>query len=356
MIFKDFGVTRDAGETVDVGVDAGVCSDDLLTDPFNCGSCDHDCLGADCVDGRCLSQELLPDQSGTQGLIAFEGRLFWVTLSGEVSSCIPERCEASWQIHIAGERSPVAIAVTDTQLFWSNADFPSQANARVMACTRGDCSQTADFVVRRAPEIVLDLIVDRGRLFYSAANQNSGSLRSCEVERCEATDTLMLASLAEPLDIAVDEERVYWVERAGRRVASCGREGCIVPEIIASEQAGPVSLALVATHVYWVNQQGGSVMRCPKAGCGGGPETIVSGVDAPSGVAVDDRFVYWTSFTAGKIQYCAKEGCAQAQDLATGQLNPLTNTQDQKAVYWSNFGDGQTTAGAAIAGSANPPR
>lgn len=97
-----------------------------------------------------------------------------------------------------------------------------------------------------------------------------------------------------------------------RRLSCAGERA---PEVLATEQAGPVSLALDETHVYWVNQQGGSVMRCPKVGCGEGPQTVILGIDSPSGIVVDDRNVYWT-----------------------------------------NFGDRQTTEGAAIVRVAKPPR
>jgi sugar lactone lactonase YvrE len=70
------------------------CTSDFDTDPFNCGSCGHDCYGGDCSEGRCQFEQLWSSNAMmnrfAQGVAIANDRVVWVcdagTLSLEVTS------------------------------------------------------------------------------------------------------------------------------------------------------------------------------------------------------------------------------------------------------------------------------
>ncbi|MEQ9322851.1 MAG: hypothetical protein RIF41_27045, partial [Polyangiaceae bacterium] len=90
------------GTTSSGGGGAGGCDADLQTDPLNCGTCDHDCLGGACSSGECEAV-LLADGFTSGGAIDVEdGMVFWAESTG-ISQVPADGSGSSSQLIAAGE-------------------------------------------------------------------------------------------------------------------------------------------------------------------------------------------------------------------------------------------------------------
>jgi len=107
------------------------------------------------------------------------------------------------------------------------------------------------------------------------------------------TPTVIVSGLKAPVDIAVDETHVYWVEDDGLfRVELSGG----VPQNLSQTRGR--RLALTQSHVYFIagdgtNPVGDALMRVPKQG--GHLGIIIS--EGASDLAIDEMSVYWTRQT-----------------------------------------------------------
>jgi hypothetical protein len=129
---------------------------------------------------------------------------------------------------------------------------------------------------------------------------------------CWDAPCLVYGGLDMPAAITSDSARVYWVETgsgpANGAVRACPLDGCPDggPFVYAAGLAQPMQIAVDENNVYFslagtgAPDGGAAVEWCPKAGCNGTPGVLAQAV-APDGIAVFGGFVYWTDLGDGSV-------------------------------------------------------
>ncbi len=103
------------------------------------------------------------------------------------------------------------------------------------------------------------------------------------------------------------------------------------PVALASGQAAPVEMAIDETNIYWLNIAGTKgVMTVPIAG---GTPVQVAPASSPFGLAVDGTTVY---FTDGDTIFGVPRGGGTPVSLATNQNFPFELAVDATTLYWSS--------------------
>jgi hypothetical protein len=98
---------------------------DLDTDPHHCGACDHDCGAALCTNGRCAAEVLYDNPSDTVvgtavGIAVDADNMYWAADPTGIMMMPKDR--SSPARHIASVNHPIAVAVDDARVYWSQAD------------------------------------------------------------------------------------------------------------------------------------------------------------------------------------------------------------------------------------------
>jgi len=135
-----------------------------------------------------------------------------------------------------------------------------------------------------------------------------------------------------PMDLAADEESVYWVDFGDGRVLKAAFDGGRVT-LLAKDQAGPYSIAVDDTYVYWTNLDDGSVNRVAKQG--GDILRIAEGQAYPGSIAVAEGEVFWGNLGDGDLNAVSIDGRG-LRTLVTSQTFSSEIVADGKYLYWSN--------------------
>jgi hypothetical protein len=136
-----------------------------------------------------------------------------------------------------------------------------------------------------------------------------------------------------PLDLTVDDQRVYWTDTGAGTISSVPLSGGSVVTI-ASGQSKPLRVAVDATHAYWANNLGGAIMRAPKDGQGA-PEVVVA-ITSPEIFALAGDYVYVA--TSNHVDRVLKTGgtFSTFSTVMGAQNDTLTFTEiaaDDTAIY-----------------------
>jgi hypothetical protein len=188
--------------------------------------------------------------------------------------------------------------------------------------------------------------------------------------------TTLASGLEGDRSIAVDANRVYWVEgwvcpsdggpcdpQSGS-VKSVALQGRSVTTL-ASFQDSPWGIAIDQNNVYWTNEgrldqsyASPAVLSVPLSG--GTPVTLATGQSDYRGIAVDATHVYWVTagtagnnYTDGTVMRVPIAGGAPTT-LATGQATPRAIAVDATNVYWTDEGTPPSYADGAVMRLAKP--
>jgi hypothetical protein len=257
--------------------DASGCPADTQTDPSNCGTCGHNCLGGACQAGACQPVVLVSGTSlGVSSFAIDSTSVYWtqastgsggpIPPSGIVSKCPIAGCTSPPTTLATAQAYPQGIWVGGPNLYWLDDNA-----ATLMQCSV-DCN-------------------DNAMTFHQWSGIGPGGFA--------ATATGAFLS-------------------SGGIVYECPASGCASPATFASGQATPVDIVLSGADVYWINggtltggkavqYVDGGVMTCPVEGCDGGPTTLASGLSYPSGLAVNGTTAYWAQ--GNSIFACSITGC-----------------------------------------------
>ncbi len=150
---------------------------------------------------------------------------------------------------------------------------------------------------------------------------------------------VLLAREGSPAWLAVDGERVFWVETPFAFVqpekgqilgfdASAGGE----VDVLASDH-NAFDLAADASYLYWTDLLEGesAILRVPRAG--GVVETVVGRGDGPDWFAIADDSVYWLSAETSSVLRSPKVGGA-SEVLAVDQQAPSRIRVRGKTLVW----------------------
>jgi hypothetical protein len=160
--------------------------------------------------------------------------------------------------------------------------------------------------------------------------------QACVDSRCEP---LVLASGGvEPIDIAVDDTTVYWVDPGARKVMTVPVGGGNASLFIEADPPfSPRSIALGSGNVYYTDS---GLEMIVLTSLDDAFEILAEGRTYPLDIAADAANVYWTSADQGTVMKVAIDGSSDAVALAEGQESPLGLVVDATHVYWTNSADG----------------
>jgi hypothetical protein len=320
------------------------CSGDLSSDPKNCGTCGHDCLGGTCAMSACQPVVLATGQNDPL-IVALDGsNVYWTTYGnlsgtdlGDVWECAKAGCAMSPKNLVPNANIPYGLSVVGATLYYDTYG----ANT-VMSCTLPGCA-TPDMLASstNGPN---GLGATTTGVYW--VDYLGNTLDSCALPGCGSGPTALATGLSSPGWLALDETSVYFTSTT--TVESCSLAGCGgTPAVLWAGALDAEGVAVDATSIYWVDYMAGTVNSCPLAGCSGTTTVLAKNQSNPIDVAVDAASVYWvTSTTAGAVLRCPLAGCGGSGPvtMASGQSSPGALAVDDVAVYWVNdgaFGDGE---------------
>lgn len=216
--------TLEPEAALDGGTESGVasgpaCSPDILTDPKNCGRCDHDCLGGACVGGECAGVPVVAAYAGDFAI--WDGHVYFV------------ESNALKRIGVSGGAVEVLAAV------------PAYAGNRA------------------------EVLADATGAYVLSWDPKHGSLRRVPLHG--GAPVVLATHLHEPSQLVADATHLYWVNSwdshepaSGRgRICRVSRTGGAV-EVVAAEQFLPVHLVVDGPDVYF--ESVADILRVPKRG------------------------------------------------------------------------------------------
>jgi hypothetical protein len=331
---SDGGVPRD-GATMpssDAGVDA--CATAVFaTDPKNCGTCGHDCMGGTCSGGVCQPFLVGNADASASSIAANANGIYWVTKGGtQVVSCPSGGCVGSPSVLAASLTGTVALTAVGADLavldYNDLQHVTTPAGASVIIYPTGNpgisnssvlCGDDTAFVYFQTQingnQTAMRILVDGGSVLPGdyVFNNNLATV-GCGAGHFSymlygSPDTIY--ACAEPAD--------------------CGTTSSIIP----GQGSGTVQLATTATDIFFIRANPGTLNSCPiKTGCAS--PTVLKTATGIDGVAVDDTYVYFTNSTEGSVSRCTQDGCAASLTvLAKNQINPHALVVTKDAVYWA---------------------
>lgn len=353
----DGGVTAEGGSDGDGAADAGCVADaDHGSDPLNCGSCGHSCLGGSCKDGRCEAFALASGKGCPTGIAVYDDEVYWtewdvpnVPSSGRIGRVLLSTREVTVMAETA--TIPAQIAVDQNAVYWSENSTKIEPDsgfwdghiwkiARNQVGEPGDAGAPA--ALRFGDHTLGTLALSSTDVYYTgyhvlnrvskdgtgwaevspylaqaggvAADQTGAfftDVQDASVWSLRGGDASLLVSGSDmsPLGLAVDSHSVYWTNAfpsggdAGIQVMMADKFFPGDASVLAQNQQGPLAIAVDGTHVYWTNLQNSMIMRVLKTG--GTAETVAAGND-PKSIAVDTKGIYWADCGSGSVMALAK--------------------------------------------------
>jgi hypothetical protein len=216
-------------------------------------------------------------QNFTRSIDSDETALFWVNAGafgagdGELRRSWLDEPGTNGLAIVPGLESPVALALFDSTVFWTNYGI-NDTDGRVM---RADITGVA------SGSIAINQSAPRGIATSSAyvywANSEDGTIMRSTPDGSVVAPLIL--GLSTPSDVAVDTNGIYWVEAgtpnlyADGSVKAAKLDGTGIVTL-ADNQRDPRRIVLSADHVFWINrgtqglspctQHDGQIVRSPK--------------------------------------------------------------------------------------------
>ncbi len=232
----------------------------------------------------------------------------------------------------AGQSSPWAIALDDTNVYWTTDNS--------VATVPKDKSHAAS-TLARAQANPAAIAVDDAYVYWT--NYDDGTVMRQE-KTGDTSPELLASNQGRPSGLVVDDAAVYWVDTTHDRVlklAKADPTGTIIT--LASGQTSPWLLAEDSAFLYWITSRPSAVTRVAKDGSAP-PQILAPALDQSYGVAVDDISVYWRDQAGagqpGRVMKSSKTGLAMnaapLQLASTMGEGPRFMAVDATSVYWSS--------------------
>jgi hypothetical protein len=380
-------------------VSEGPCGD-LRTDPHNCGTCGHDCLGGACESGACvaLAPNVLASGQHTPGGIVVDATdVYWVDrgtyssaqgtyVGAQIVKCAKGGCSNAPTVLATGAWSHVTnLAVDGASVYWG-------ASGQILKCSIDGCSDRPT-VVWSGGGGAGEIALDDASVYFGLLDAEA--VFACSIDGCDGGTALTLVDgglsiLPQglpggpngPVAIAVDGEDLYVASTgSGDAVVACRRSACSQTLRTLAGLPGPALaplLAVDANNVYFAQSIGspsfsgpgprnpltgsgngqGTILFVAKSGINQGTSTLLDGLSSPSAIVVDGKTLYvaqWgdekdggtRSLGAGRIAKCAVAGCQGASTTVQDYVNyPQGIAVDDANVYWTDFGSGAAATGS----------
>jgi hypothetical protein len=262
----------------------------LASDPHNCGSCGHDCLGGDCASGRCQPMVVVA-QANAYGIALDAANVYFSRTAGVNRGIARQPLTGGAPINIYNSSMTsilgMAVAggkliVNESYLHLESLPLPGGAasltagfdtplttfavdSAHVYYATNADTvvrSIGVDLAAGSTPTVVGTIaqtataLASDGTTLYYATTNSLGAL-----PLPSGATPVPFGSFGNISGLAVDGNTLWATTSAGT-ILTLQRSGSTVTIVdTISAQATPVTIAVDASAVYWVNQGDATVMR-----------------------------------------------------------------------------------------------
>lgn len=300
----------DAPSADSTPVDAGACSTSLSSDPANCGSCGHDCLGGTCTNSQCQP------------------------------------------IVLAATSGSVGIAIDSSYVYWAN---DTAGSSGIFKISKGLTSKgTPTAVVTGASYVNVQGLAADGTYVYWTIKTAAGYVQRALPTGASLT-TLTVSTLDQPdwIAVTVNGADVVWTNQGSNEIMSTPVNSMIATpkqlNITGEVGTQPAGIALDSTSVYYATKVtgGGEAESVP---LDGGAVSVL-GADTYAGITVDNANVYWTGgYASPTVSQNVKGGNpSTVQIIASGGALtcPLHLVSDGNNVYFLD--QGTNTSGTYIA-------
>jgi hypothetical protein len=337
----------DATAFADADADAGpACDADLTTDPKNCGSCGHDCLGGTCVAAKCQPIVLLDGvQYKPTGLAVDDTSVFVMEDNTQSILRVGKDGDAGVATVVANEPNLFDMVASGGYVYFSNPTSADGGAGMVSRCATSGCTQGTRLDFTKANKHPQSLAMDSTQLYYAYSDSN-GEVWACDLPGCSNAKRQTVA--LEPFSLTLSGNRVYWYSYQSPDLSYCNKGGCVGNGVYT--HTGSVNLvygmAADATYLY-IADVAGTVSRVETA-LFQSEDKLAAGQASPHYLLEDGGYLFWINrgtgpnFTDGALLRCPKAACgANLEVLASGLKVVFALVQDADALYYASSADGK---------------
>jgi hypothetical protein len=307
---------------VDAPADAASCSPDLTSDKVNCGACGHDCLGGDCHQGRCAPVLVAGGETFPAALAVDDTNLYWTSASGALEGLRSIPKAGGFPLSVAGFDGGRGVALATargTVVFTADDDTLWEGSrstaARLVASGLGGAAgvaadSSATYVAARTAGLVKKIVADGGSTTPLAGTQPDVTY------------------------VLVDAAGIYW---AGYDSMTIGitRSGGGTAATAQFSIEKPSSFAQDDQAVYWGERYTFAIRKHSKTG---GVSTTLKTVGGAPTIAVHGAELFWAA-ADGTIGRMKNDGSAP-ETLATNQGDLSAIAVDAQNIYVASMSGG----------------
>lgn len=295
------------------GNGANGCEANLETSKKHCGSCTHDCGGAQaCTAGFC---PVTTYASGSQlaGLAVDATNVYWID---QASSGIMSRAIAGGSPQVVfADNIATVLAVDSARIAWMHLN--TQIEARLLS--GGSTTLLATTTGAQA------LVASNGYAYFSTASNDVS-----RVPLDGSTGAGVVTMGLTPVSLAVDATKVYAATTGGDVISAPIASQNASPTLFAAGESA-IDLAIDATNVYWATSTGVLVSHAKSSSSG---TQIVQNENVVTNLVTDGVALYWGN-ADGSVRKAAVTGGA-ASKLATSQGKITVVAVDGTNIYWNS--------------------
>jgi hypothetical protein len=318
------------GATPDGGAS---CVADFESDPRNCGSCGHDCLGGTCTKRACDPFVLVAGLSEPSNLTLGATRVFWEAKSSatkrDILGCARNGCPNPFLV-LGGVDDVKAMLVEGGTLFFWTHDNTSTAQ-RLDACDVSTCASSRRNIEAPATNVFpqyTNLRLGSGGVFWGKQVTSAGEIRvfAPDASTDASTPRAVVHSSCIPARIALGASDVVWTCSGGSTISRCDLPCTIDGGVRLADAASPTNqLEHGNGWVVWDDDKGALFVLD-----GNGVRTLPGRGTGPIAVFGDDLFFY--DGARKEIATCKLPSCGSRTTLAKTSANDIV--VDDRAIYW----------------------
>jgi hypothetical protein len=294
----------------------GVCTD-TSKDPDNCGACGRSCNGGLCQNGMCGVAELVMGESDLKGIAVDKDAIFYLRKDGVVRL---EKPQGSSQKLLAQNYGTTALTVglDATSVYWIESAGTMSIIHSVDKLNGGTPT-----ILAKGQAIPLGIAVSSTDVYWTNA---AAVVTAAKTAMSSAGTTF--ASSQGPVGIAIDANNVYWTDITAASVFKKPLVGGST-QTVAMTQGSPWGIAVSKDVVVWAAKTAAAVRMAPIAG--GGVIDLATGVSMPEHVAVVGDVAYFTSSDA----IWRADLIGQSSTAIVTSQSPTGVAADSSGVYWT---------------------